>query len=183
LRVAREVASCVESIGFMDDLLREFLTETGESLDLFDAELVRFEKGPGNAQALQNLFRVVHTIKGACGFLGLSRLEALTHAAETLLSGFRAGRPVTRDAVSLILVTVDRVKSLLHALETDAREPEGNDADLISALQGIAAEVAPTARALGAPERYSPRRSTLPSATASPEHPPRPPDFTPSSWR
>ena len=67
----------------MDDLLREFLTETGENLDLVDAELVRFEQDPDNVKILENIFRLVHTIKGTCGFLSLPRLEALTHAAET----------------------------------------------------------------------------------------------------
>ena len=79
----------------MDDLLREFLTETSESLDTVDNQLVRFEQDPNNAKILDNIFRLVHTIKGTCGFLGLPRLEALTHAAEALMGNFRGGRPVT----------------------------------------------------------------------------------------
>ena len=79
----------------MDDLLREFLTETNESLDVVDVELVRFEQEPNNAKILDNIFRLVHTIKGTCGFLGLPRLEALAHAAETLMGKFRDGAPVT----------------------------------------------------------------------------------------
>jgi len=84
---------------FMDDLLREFLTETGESLDTVDNQLVRFEQDPNNAKILDNIFRLVHTIKGTCGFLGLPRLEALAHAAETLMGKFRDGMPVTGEAV------------------------------------------------------------------------------------
>ena len=94
----------------MDELLRDFLTETGESLDLVDAELVRFEQEPNNGGILGNIFRLVHTIKGTCGFLGLSRLETLTHAAETLMGKFRDGMPVTAEAVTLILSTIDRIK-------------------------------------------------------------------------
>src|SRR3984893_17768071 len=48
--------------GFMDDLLREFLTETSESLDTVDNQLVRFEQDPNNAKILDNIFRLVHTI-------------------------------------------------------------------------------------------------------------------------
>src|SRR5262244_398282 len=101
----------------MDDLLREFLTETNESLDVVDVELVRFEQDPNNAQILDNIFRLVHTIKGTCGFLGLPRLEALTHAAEAMIGSFRGGRTVTGDAVTLVLATIDRIKSLLDELE------------------------------------------------------------------
>jgi len=71
----------------MDDLLREFLAETGEHLDVVDVELVRFQREPNNEAILRNIFRLVHTIKGTCGFLGLPRLEALAHAAETLMAG------------------------------------------------------------------------------------------------
>src|SRR5437764_13772638 len=122
----------------MDDLLREFVTETNESLDVVDVELVRFEQDPNNAKILDNIFRLVHTIKGTCGFIGLPRLEALTHAAETLMANFRSGSPVTRDAVSLVLATLDRIKALLNGLEQQGAEPQGNDQDLIARLEALA---------------------------------------------
>jgi two-component system chemotaxis sensor kinase CheA len=122
----------------MDDLLREFLTETTESLNLVDAELVRFEQEPNNGAILGNIFRLVHTIKGTCGFLGLPRLEMLTHAAETLMGKFRDGIPVTAEAVTLILSTIDRVKSILDAIEKSEQEPAGDDIDLIERLGRLA---------------------------------------------
>src|SRR6201984_2952374 len=121
----------------MDDLLREFLTETNESLGRVDAELVRFEREPNNADILGNIFRLVHTIKGTCGFLGLSRLEALAHAAETLMGKFRDGMPVSAEAVTLILSTIDRIKEILAGLEATHAEPEGNDRDLIDQLEAM----------------------------------------------
>jgi two-component system chemotaxis sensor kinase CheA len=122
----------------MDDLLREFLTETSESLDRIDAELVRFEQEPGNGAILASIFRLVHTIKGTCGFLGLPRLEALAHAAEALMGRFRDGMPVTADAVSLVLTSIDRVKSVLRDIEALEHEPDGNDQDLIERLAAMA---------------------------------------------
>ena len=122
----------------MDDLLSEFLTETNESLDVVDVELVKFEQEPNNAKILDNVFRLVHTIKGTCGFLGLPRLEALAHAAETLMGKFRDGAPVTQEAVSLILTSIDRIKEILADLETaGGAEPEGSDDDLISELERL----------------------------------------------
>src|SRR3954453_3933520 len=135
----------------MDDLLREFLTETGEHLDTVDVELVRFEQDPNNETILRNIFRLVHTIKGTCGFLGLPRLEALAHAAETLMGKFRDGMPVTSDAVTLILSTLDRVKEILAELERSAAEPEGADLDLIGDLERMATN--PVAAAREPPER------------------------------
>ena len=121
----------------MDDLLREFVTETNESLDVVDVELVRFEQDPNNAKILDNIFRLVHTIKGTCGFLGLPRLEALAHAAETLMGKFRDDAPASSEAVTLILATIDRIKIILVSLESDQREPDGADDDLITSLEGM----------------------------------------------
>src|SRR5690242_21005983 len=140
----------------MDDLLREFLTETGESLDTVDVELVHFEQEPNNAKILDNIFRLVHTIKGTCGFLGLPRLEALAHAAETLMGKFRDGMPVTGEAVTLILSTIDRIKQLLDQLERDEREPEGNDTDLIAPLERMVVD-APAGAASTAPAAAAPQ--------------------------
>ena len=137
----------------MDDLLREFLTETNESLDTVDNHLVRFEQDPNNAKILDNIFRLVHTIKGTCGFLGLPLLEALAHAAETLMGKFRDGMPVTGPAVTLILVTIDRIKDILRTLESTQTEPDGSDSDLIDKLHEMAegtaaAEPAPVVQEL-----------------------------------
>ncbi|MFO1110101.1 MAG: hybrid sensor histidine kinase/response regulator [Bradyrhizobium sp.] len=121
----------------MDDLLREFLTETSESLDTVDNQLVRFEQEPNNAKILDNIFRLVHTIKGTCGFLGLPRLEALAHAGETLMGKFRDGMPVTAEAVTLILSSIDRIKEILAGLEATEAEPEGADRDLIDQLEAM----------------------------------------------
>ncbi len=138
----------------MDDLLREFLTETNESLDTVDVELVRFEQDPNNAKILDNIFRLVHTIKGTCGFLGLPRLEALAHAAETLMGKFRDGMPVTGAAVTLILSTIDRIKQLLDELEQNQQEPAGEDRDLIDQLeQMVLVAAAPAAAPTKEPEK------------------------------
>ena len=79
----------------------------------------------------------MHTIKGTCGFLGLPRLEALAHAGETLMGKFRDGMPVTAEAVTLILSSIDRIKEILAGLEATENEPEGSDEDLIVKLHDM----------------------------------------------
>ena len=145
----------------MDDLLQEFLTETAESMDTLDVELVRLEQNPNDPELLSNIFRLVHTIKGTCGFLGLPRLEAVAHAGENVLGMVRDGvLTVTPDAVSLVLESLDRIKELLAELEQTGSEPEGDDSDLIGRLNAFAEggdaqsapEPAPAAEAAPAPE-------------------------------
>ena len=149
----------------MDDLLREFLTETSESLDTVDNQLVRFEQEPNNAKILDNIFRLVHTIKGTCGFLGLPRLEALAHAGETLMGKFRDGMPVTAEAVTLILSSIDRIKEILAGLEATEAEPEGTDHDLIDKLEAMV-ERGMAAMAAGAAAPAAARRAASVSRTA-----------------
>ena len=123
----------------MDDLISEFLTETAESLDVIDAELVRFENNPEDRAILDNIFRLLHTVKGTCGFLGLPRLEAVAHAGETLLGKFRDGElAVSPPMVTLVLEAIDQIKVLLEALEETGTEPAGDDAALIAKLEDAA---------------------------------------------
>ena len=119
----------------MDDLIVDFITETNESLEVVDAELVRFEANPSERKTLDNIFRLVHTVKGTCGFLGLERLAAVAHAGETLLGRFRDGvLDVTPHAVTLVLKAIDRIKEIIAGIEQEGSEPAGNDEDLISEL-------------------------------------------------
>ena len=132
----------------MDDLLQEFLTETNEGLATLDQELVRLEQNPNDPKLLDNIFRIVHTIKGTCGFLGLPRLESVAHSAENLLGKFRDGTmTVSPDGVTIILAALDRIKSLLAALEATESEPAGDDKELIARINAMADDEAAPATA------------------------------------
>ncbi len=118
----------------MDEMLKEFLAESAEQIEAASAQIVAFERNPDDAALISSIFRLVHTIKGTCGFLGLDRLQKLTHHAESLIGCLREGAQATPEVVSAILVAIDRVKDLLVALEEFGREPEGQDDDLVSML-------------------------------------------------
>jgi two-component system, chemotaxis family, sensor kinase CheA len=124
----------------MDDLLADFLTETNESLAELDTALVTLERTPDDKDTLQLIFRLVHTIKGTCGFLGLPRLERVAHAGEGVLGKIRDGAlTVTPDRVSLVLGALDRIKLILAGLAETGGEPGGDDEELIAALNATAA--------------------------------------------
>ncbi|MFA6279787.1 MAG: chemotaxis protein CheW [Bdellovibrionales bacterium] len=123
----------------MDDLLREFLTETHESIAQLDVELVRLEQNPNDPSLIGSIFRLVHTVKGTCGFLGLPRLEKVAHSGENILGKFRDGQlKVTPRAVTLILRSIDAIKYLLSVLEETEAEAPGDDSVLIAELDAMA---------------------------------------------
>src|SRR5450432_3666100 len=122
----------------MDEILKDFLTETGEQLESIGAQLVRFEQDPSDARIIGNIFRLVHAIKGTCGFLQLPRLEKVAHAAETLIGRLRDGAPPSGEIVTLVLGAVDRIKQIMTALSRGEGEPEGDDSALIASIESTA---------------------------------------------
>jgi two-component system chemotaxis sensor kinase CheA len=125
----------------MDDLVNEFIGETRESLALLDRELVRFEQTPGDMEILSNIFRMMHTIKGTCGFLGLPRLEKIAHAGEDVLGKFRDGKLIpTSGVVSMILECIDQIRGIVDQLGESGGEGAGDDSALIDRLRNAAAD-------------------------------------------
>ncbi len=123
----------------MDDLIVEFITETGESLAMLDTELVKLEHNPQDEGILGNIFRIMHTIKGTCGFLGLPRLEHVAHASENVLGKIRDKKmEATPQAVTLILESLDNIKELLDYLSANGQEQDGDDSELIGRLNQFA---------------------------------------------
>lgn len=119
----------------MDDLIVEFLTETNESLEELDVDIVNLEKNPNDKDLLGKIFRLMHTIKGTCGFLNLPRLEKVAHHAENVLGRFRDGDlEVTAEYVTLIFESIDRIKFIVSEIEESSKEPKGDDTGLIGKL-------------------------------------------------
>ncbi len=132
----------------MDDLIAEFLTETNESLADADLALVKLERTPDDAACLSLIFRLVHTIKGTCGFLGLPRLEHVAHAAENVLGKLRDRELVaTPHVITAVLAALDRIKLIVAGLGATGSEPAGDDSDCIAALERAASGEAPAAGA------------------------------------
>jgi two-component system chemotaxis sensor kinase CheA len=172
----------------MEDLLSDFLAETLESLGQLDTELVNLERQPDNTSALASIFRHVHTIKGTCGFLGLTRLEKVAHAAEDVLGQHRDGTTaVTQASITLILQALDSVRGIVAGIRLTGQEPDGDDGQLIAELNaaangaragetGLAEAPAPDTRSSApiqvpavAPPAAAPSSPTLAEATISPE--------------
>ncbi|MCX7380474.1 MAG: chemotaxis protein CheW [Alphaproteobacteria bacterium] len=160
----------------MDDLLAEFLTETNENLADLDVALVRLERNPDDGETLSLIFRLVHTIKGTCGFLGLPRLEKVAHAAENVLGRVRDGvLGVTPDLISTVLAAIDQIKFIVAELGKTGAEPGGDDAALILRLDAVSNGHAPppaAAPAAAPPPAVAPPPAAvlpvLPAAAAAP---------------
>ncbi len=144
----------------MDELLKDFLTETTEHIEGAETQLVQFERDPSDASLIASIFRLVHTIKGTSSFLGLERLEKVAHAAETVMGLIRDGAPPTQHSVTLILAAIDRIKTIIEGIGQAGSEPPGDDSQIISALEAYCQDG-------GAPRRRQ-RRTRLPPPRPAP---------------
>jgi len=121
------------------ETIREFLVESYENLSRLDQNLVELEQRPKDAALLGSIFRTFHTIKGTCGFLAFSKLEKITHQAESLLCQLRDGqRDLNPALVSLILETVDTSRKILASIEANGDEGELCFEELIERLRAAA---------------------------------------------
>jgi two-component system chemotaxis sensor kinase CheA len=120
----------------MSDIIREFLLESYEGLDLLERDLMDYEKNPADKERLTALFRVLHTLKGTGGFLGFSRMEKLSHAGESVLVLLRDGKiAMTPGLASLLLSLVDVLRGGLRRIEADGREEQADDGPLLESLK------------------------------------------------
>lgn len=138
----------------------DFLVEAQEHFEQIETNFLALEEAPGDLDLLNAIFRSVHTIKGAAGFLGLQKVQALSHVGESVLDDLRKSRMELSDRVmELLFETVDMLKILVDDVRIQVRkqgEPEDPDpAELIRNLEvlrkgGAAAPAAlPAAAARG----------------------------------
>jgi len=121
----------------MDDVIKEFLVESYENLDRLDRDFVELEKNPSK-ETLGSIFRAIHTVKGTCGFLGFSKLEAVSHVGENLLSMLRDGELQVKPAITdALLAMVDAVREMLASIEKTGSEGERHDTALIERLSAL----------------------------------------------
>jgi two-component system chemotaxis sensor kinase CheA len=107
----------------MAEIFESFLVETKEILEKLDIDLVQLESTPDDADLLNEIFRSFHTIKGTSGFLGLEKLQKLTHHLEDILNKLRKGEAkVNEQIMDGILESFDALNELLNVVENEKNE-------------------------------------------------------------
>ncbi|MCE1204736.1 MAG: chemotaxis protein CheA [Holophagaceae bacterium] len=120
----------------------DFLIEAQEHFEQIETNFLALEEAPGDLDLLNAIFRSVHTIKGAAGFLGLQKVQAVAHIGENVLDDLRKSRMELSDLVmELLFETVDMLKVLVEDVRVQVRkqgEAEDPDpTDLIRRLESL----------------------------------------------
>ena len=153
----------------MEEIIKEFLVESTEGLDLLDRDLVALERDPSCSELLAEIFRAIHTIKGTSGVLGFPKLESVAHVGESLLSRMRDGKLVLNPVItSGLLAMVDALRQLLREVEQHGQEGDGDFGDVIHLLENL------LQNPQVAPSQTTSAAAMPPQVSASPTAPPQP---------
>ncbi len=157
----------------MDEIIKEFLTESLEGLDQLDTKFVMLEQNPSDRDTLASIFRTIHTVKGTCGFLGFGNLEKVAHAGENLLSLLRDGKlSFSQEIASALLAMVDAIRTMLGEVERTENDGQESYPALIETLNRLK-------EGGSAPPPAPP--PTPPSFLAAPPSPPTAADPSPAT--
>lgn len=144
------------------DIVKDFLVESYENLDRLDRELVGLEKNPDDGDALGSIFRTIHTIKGTCGFLGFSKLEAVAHVGENLLTQLRDRKlRLNPEITTALLSMVDAIRQMLSSIEASGQEGERDDNTLIALLTRLQESTPKAALPLNSENLIKPLTATV----------------------
>ncbi len=186
---------------FMQELLADFKVEAAEHLTLFTNGLLELEKGvaPEVAQKIvEDIFREIHSAKGAARAVNLSEIERVCQSLESALASLKAGRiEVSPALLDTLHDAGDLLSTMLSDLNKGTRVVKGEDAmAMVFLLTDVAQGKIPMARAArkrataidsGAPSRFRQNRTLLPYPFNHPFHLSRPMmpalPLTPSGFR
>jgi two-component system chemotaxis sensor kinase CheA len=102
----------------MTTMMEQFLQECRELLERAGAGLLALEKSPGDGEVLDELFRSMHTMKGASGLFDIQPFTAVVHAAEDTLDAVRDGRAqIEPETIDVLLAALDQIGRWLDDLE------------------------------------------------------------------
>lgn len=122
----------------IDEDVKEFLIEGYEHLNQIEGDLLVLEQSNSDPEVMNRIYRSLHTIKGNSGFLGLDKLEGVTHAGENLLSRLRDRTiTLTPSITDALLQVVDAIKHHFQALETTSSESDAEFTALLDRLNKL----------------------------------------------
>ena len=123
-----------------------FFEESFEALDSMEAALLKLDLGAPDAELVNTIFRVAHSIKGGSATFGFSEIASFTHSLETLLDELRSNKlQVTSPMLDLLLKSVDAMRDMLRAVQTKTPIDSQRVADLQFDTEAILAQRTTTA--------------------------------------
>ncbi|WP_457572584.1 Hpt domain-containing protein [Desulfovulcanus sp.] len=125
---------------FDPEIFADFVIEAREHLETIEPKLLDLEKDPENLSLIDEIFRPMHSLKGASGFLGLNVINALAHKGENILDELRKGRmKLTPRVMDVILEAFDALREMIDNLESQGSEGDVDVEPIIRDIEALLA--------------------------------------------
>ena len=111
-----------------EELLKDFFAEAEQQVEQLESNILVIENDPSNHEAIDEIFRAAHTLKGGSATVEMMELSHFTHSVEDVLDEIRSDRvSVDEDVVDLLLTSIDVIKAMLEARQQGAIYEENID--------------------------------------------------------
>jgi two-component system chemotaxis sensor kinase CheA len=120
-----------------EEYVQAFVHESEEQLTDLNNSLLALESDPDDREAMDEIFRTAHTLKGNFGAMGYDEASGLAHAIEDLLDELRQGElAVTPEVMDLVFAGVDRLETAVASIDRDGTV-DVETADLESDIRAV----------------------------------------------
>jgi len=155
-----------------EELLKDFFTEAEEQVEHLESNILVIEQDPTNHDAIDEIFRAAHTLKGGSATVEMNELSTFTHSVEDLLDALRSGTlAVSEPIVDVLLSAIDIIKAMLESRRNGS--PYGEDVTpMVTKIKSFIPEKAPKKK--GAAPKPSGMLGAAPSPAPAPQASPKP---------
>lgn len=139
-----------------EELLKDFFAEAEQQVEQLESNILVIENDPSNHEAIDEIFRAAHTLKGGSATVEMMELSHFTHSVEDVLDEIRSDRvSVDEDVVDLLLTSIDVIKAMLEARQNGSVYEENIDG-IIEKLKSYIPEKGAKAAPKKAPAKAAP---------------------------
>jgi len=143
-----------------EELLKDFFSEASGLVETLEQNILALENDPSNKDAVDEIFRAAHTLKGNAGAVEMTELQEFTHLVEDVLDGIRTGQAAVGESlIDALLGALDIIKAMLEARAASA--PYAGD---ISGIKSTLASFLPAGAHTAA--KAAPKVAAAPAAAA-----------------
>ncbi|MDD7015108.1 MAG: chemotaxis protein CheA [Spirochaetales bacterium] len=163
-----------------EELLKDFFAEAEQQVETLESNILVIENDPSNHDAIDEIFRAAHTLKGGSATAEMTELASFCHDVEDLLDVIRGGSVnVSEPIVDVLLNSIDVIKAMLEARSSGSVYQESVDGLVQKIMSFIPAKTSKKKAAAPVPSgMVTPKpapKEEAPSPSESGSMPPVPP--------
>lgn len=153
---------------FLEELKQDFFNEAQTLIESLESNILVLENDPANEDAINEIFRAAHTLKGGSSTLDLDRIAGFTHEMENLLDEVRSGNvKLNPDLVDILLKSIDIVKNLIQASQEGREVEQGYETQCINAIKEASKGNIPGSNSVESPAQAQSNTEAVQSSSES----------------